>query len=450
MNTKTALVNTTFATDLDLHLAVNCQLLQTQDTYDLQESPIPKSTMDSNNWRVKRDPSELPARDPTTPNRELPRRDFGASRTGGFDQRRGNNSPSHGQSRDSIRQPLDSQQAEKTVEEGRRVYVGNLPYEATVKDIESLFVALAEGVEAINMSVDPMTGRNPSYCFVDFKTKHLAERAMEEYNGQEYLRRPLKVKPGVKSSGGAGTTRFNRPEDNSSTSSSRTPTRAADDRPAFDRWRPLETQDRVDKAVPEGRRLYVGGLPRFPSQTDAEAEITKLFASHQLTFEVISKVKSAHESTFGKEGNHNYCFVDMSTARDADTAVAALNGVDRWGWRLRVSRASGSPSTKVTERRRVYVGGLPEFESAEAAEAGIRELFGPFEARMVSRLLTPREPKSEEGNRCYCFVELVDEDQTDAAIAELDWKEIWGWKVRVKPALGNEKTEKPAPRGWRA
>ena len=54
-----------------------------------------------------------------------------------------------------------------------------------------------------------MTGRNPSYCFVDFANKDLAERVMEEYNGREFMRRPLKVKPGVKS--GAGKGRFDVP-----------------------------------------------------------------------------------------------------------------------------------------------------------------------------------------------------------------------------------------------
>ena len=54
------------------------------------------------------------------------------------------------------------------------------------------------------MSVDPMTGCNPSYCFIDLTTRELAERVMEEYNGADFLRRPLKVKPGVKSGGGSG------------------------------------------------------------------------------------------------------------------------------------------------------------------------------------------------------------------------------------------------------
>ena len=49
-----------------------------------------------------------------------------------------------------------------------------------------------------------MTGRNPSYCFVDFKSKEVAERVMEEYDGRDFLRRQLKVKPGVKSRTGPG------------------------------------------------------------------------------------------------------------------------------------------------------------------------------------------------------------------------------------------------------
>jgi RNA recognition motif-containing protein len=396
--------------------------------------------MDSENWRVKRDPSELPARE-QTPNRGLQRRNNGADKNGSYEHRRADgSSPFQGRSRDSIRQPFDDKQAEKAVEEGRRVYVGNLPYEATVKDIELLLVDFGEGVEAINMSVDPMTGRNPSYCFVDFSTKELAERAMVEYNGRDFLRRPLKVKPGVKSGSGGG--RFNKSEDTRSPSKS-------DDRPGLDRWRRLETPEQLNKSVTEGRRLYVGGLPRFENNADTETQITDLFESHNFKVEVVSKLIWRNESKRYEEGNNNYCFVDLASASDTDAAISALNGLERWGWRLKLSRATGT-SVKLGERRRVYVGGLPEFAGQEATEEGIRELFGSFEVKMVSKLFSPREPKSEEGNRCYCFVELANEEQTDAAIGELDWKEMWGWKVRVKPALGSEKQTPATSRGWRA
>jgi len=394
--------------------------------------------MDSSNWRVKRDPSD-PSTPDHTPKRTFQRRENGLDRSPGYDQRRMGRTPTHQSSpRDSFRKPFDEQQAEKAVEEGRRVYVGNLPYEATVKDIESLLKDVADGIEAINMSVDPMTGRNPSYCFVDFRNKELAERAMAEYDGREFLRRPLKVRPGVRS--GTGTGRYDVRVQNKSEDSSRL---------AFDRWRRLETPEQLNKSVQEGRRLYVGGLPRFQNQDDTNAQIRDLFEGEGLRVEIISKLISRHESKKDEEGNHNYCFVDVASAEDAESAIALLNGLERWGWRIKVSRASGT-SGKLAERRRVYVGGLPEFASQEMTEAGIRELFGPFEIKMVSKLFKPREPRTDDGgNHCYCFVELANEEQTDAAIQSLDWKEMWGWKVRVKPALGNEKQgEKQGPRGW--
>ena len=166
---------------------------------------LPFLKMDSNNWRTKREPSEL---SPVgTPNRSFqqrrPNNGFNDSR----DSPRNTGSPnsfsspsgrSPFQSRDS-RKPLGGSSAiDKAIEEGRRLYVGNLPYDTTVKDIENLFQDV-DGIEAINMSIDPMTGRNPSYCFVDLVTKDLAEGIMEMYNGRLFRERALRVKPGVKS-----------------------------------------------------------------------------------------------------------------------------------------------------------------------------------------------------------------------------------------------------------
>ncbi len=75
-------------------------------------------------------------------------------------------------------------QANRSIEEGRRLYVGNLSYEATVKDVECVFKDVKSRIQSINMSVDPMTGRNLSYCFVDFATKGLAEEVMATHNGE--------------------------------------------------------------------------------------------------------------------------------------------------------------------------------------------------------------------------------------------------------------------------
>jgi RNA recognition motif-containing protein len=399
--------------------------------------------MDSNNWRVKRDPSEAPAA--STPNRSFNQRrsnGFGDARdslrsTGISDQQR--SSPtgrSSFQSRDA-RRPLSDPQAEKAIDEGRRLYVGNLPYDASVQDIESLFKDVS-GIEAINMSVDPMTGRNPSYCFVDLESKLLAEKVIEEFNGRHFRQRPLKVKPGVKS--GSGTGRFDvRSRDRQSNGEDF----------AFDRWRRLEKPEELDVAVKEGRRVYVGGLPRFKDQADTNSQIRELFAGY--TVEVVSKLISAHESKKDEIGNHNYCFVDLATADEAAQAIGALDGLSKWNWDIKVRQASGS-SGKLRERRRLFVGGLPEFTDQQTTETRMRELFGGFQVTVTSRLFLPRDEakKSQEGNHCFCFVELGSEEETDRALATLDWKEMWDSVVRVKPANSSGKgtTDKPAPRGW--
>ena len=47
------------------------------------------------------------------------------------------------------------------------------------------------------MSIDPFTGRNPSYCFVELATKDEATEAMTELQGQLVLGRPMRIGEGV-------------------------------------------------------------------------------------------------------------------------------------------------------------------------------------------------------------------------------------------------------------
>src|SRR5438046_380170 len=51
--------------------------------------------------------------------------------------------------------------------------------------------------ERVDISIDPFTGRNPSYCFVELENKEQADRAMLELNGKELLGRLVKIGPGV-------------------------------------------------------------------------------------------------------------------------------------------------------------------------------------------------------------------------------------------------------------
>lgn len=68
----------------------------------------------------------------------------------------------------------------------------------------------------------------------------------------------------------------------------------------------------------------------------------------------------------------------------------------------------------------------------------------------ISQLYAPKEDRAdEEVNHLFCFVELAYEEQADAAVKNLDWKEMWGCKIRVKHAVGiNKQAERLGNRDW--
>jgi RNA recognition motif-containing protein len=78
-----------------------------------------------------------------------------------------------------------------------------LLYTAQRADIETLFAEHGFTVAGVSISVDPFTGRNPSYCFVDLDSPEEAQRAIAELNGVDVRGRALRVSPGVAKRGSA-------------------------------------------------------------------------------------------------------------------------------------------------------------------------------------------------------------------------------------------------------
>lgn len=123
--------------------------------------------------------------------------------------------------------------------------------------------------ERIDIAVDPFTGRNPSYCFVDLRTKEHAERAMTELDGHDMLGRPVRIKPGVAKSS-------ERPAEQT-----RTPV-------AMSRWRPSEgssTNNPTTSTKVNGdasQRVYVGGLPRLTEPESVQANMRTFFQGYNV------------------------------------------------------------------------------------------------------------------------------------------------------------------------
>jgi hypothetical protein len=92
---------------------------------------------------------------------------------------------------------------------------------------------------------------------------------MLELNGKELLGRPVKIGPGVAKS----STRDRPPR-----RSDRSANRGRGNPPfVFDRWERTDAADHWHGYSDQGRRLYVGGLPRMPDQPTVNDEIRKLF-----------------------------------------------------------------------------------------------------------------------------------------------------------------------------
>lgn len=73
-----------------------------------------------------------------------------------------------------------------------KVYVGNLPFKFTNKDLSELFSDCGEVVEAI-IIMDKFSGRSKGFGFVTFADESSANKAVSEMEGKEVEGRQIRV-----------------------------------------------------------------------------------------------------------------------------------------------------------------------------------------------------------------------------------------------------------------
>jgi len=87
---------------------------------------------------------------------------------------------------------------------GRKLYVGNLPYQTDETALQSLF-AQAGTVETVSVVRDMATGRARGFAFVEMGSDEEAQQAINQVNGVELGGRALTVNEArPKTSGGGG------------------------------------------------------------------------------------------------------------------------------------------------------------------------------------------------------------------------------------------------------
>ena len=75
---------------------------------------------------------------------------------------------------------------------GRKLYVGNLPYEVGEADLQALFAQVGS-VESVTVMRDQMTGRARGFAFVEMSTEEDAQKAIHDLNAKEFGGRNLTV-----------------------------------------------------------------------------------------------------------------------------------------------------------------------------------------------------------------------------------------------------------------
>lgn len=88
----------------------------------------------------------------------------------------------------------------------KRLYVGNLSFNVTTADLEALFAAHGEVVDA-QVVTDRGSGRSKGFGFVEMASDEDANKAIAALNGQDHGGRALTVneaRPREERSGGGG------------------------------------------------------------------------------------------------------------------------------------------------------------------------------------------------------------------------------------------------------
>lgn len=75
---------------------------------------------------------------------------------------------------------------------GKKLYVGNLPFGVRDKDLEDLFSA-AGVCESASIVMDRSSGQSRGFGFVEMASSDEAQKAIQQFDGQDFQGRALKV-----------------------------------------------------------------------------------------------------------------------------------------------------------------------------------------------------------------------------------------------------------------
>jgi hypothetical protein len=205
------------------------------------------------------------------------------------------------------------------------------------------------------MSIDPFSGRNPSYCFIDLDDSEGADAVIEQFQGHLVRGRPIKINYD------AGKRAEHRPKrleirmaNGERRSFDLSPTSASPF--VFDRYARTNARKHWTKPIEEGRRLYVGGLSDICDQAFVNEEMQLLFKGHNIQA-VSKRILPVHRNMKIPATGQCYCFVDLPSAAEAVDSMVALDGTPTpYGGLYKINIASDQCDRKVCRERAGLLG----------------------------------------------------------------------------------------------
>lgn len=192
----------------------------------------------------------------------------------------------------------------------------------------------------LDISIDPFSGRNPSYCFIDLDHSEDSEAVLRRLEGYRIRGRPTKIN--------YDTGRRSKGRQRSETRMQPGPWELTTGSPmVFDRYAWKDAREHWTKPVQEGRRLFVGGLSDECNQGLVNGEMRRLFSGFDIQA-VSKRVLPRQSSPMGTISGRCYCFVDLPSAQEAGDAVAALDGTPTaYGGAYKIAIAHDQQDRKV-------------------------------------------------------------------------------------------------------
>lgn len=74
----------------------------------------------------------------------------------------------------------------------RKMYVGNIPYNATEEDLRELFSEYGE-IESLKIIQDQFTDRSKGFGFIEMVNEEDAKKAIATLNGKDFMGKSLTV-----------------------------------------------------------------------------------------------------------------------------------------------------------------------------------------------------------------------------------------------------------------